>query len=233
MNPMSRVRVTSLACALAACAALATPAQAKNTQELGAPHGLAFPAADCPTDCQAIAQVTGFNVRLNGVHNPMRIRRSGYIVAFTVKLSKPDANETTFFDAKYGSPSTARLAIVRSEHHADQYKLINQTQAFKLTPYFGSTPTIALRKPFRVHKDDIVALTVPHWLPAFSHNLDNQEIWRASHVESDCAAADPPAAPHEQVDADKTYACDYKTARLLYTASFIGDPTPTNTAKIR
>jgi hypothetical protein len=237
MNPMSRTRLTALACALAACAAFATPAQARNTQELGAPHGLAFPAADCPNNCQAIAQVTGFNVRLNGVHNPMRIRRSGYIVAFTVKLSKPSTdptnNQVAFFNTQYGSPSTARLAIVRSEHHADQYKLINQTQAFDLTPYFGSTPTIALRKPFRVHKDDIVALTVPHWLPAFSHNLDNQEIWRASHEESDCAATNPPAAAHEQVNTDKTYACDYKTARLLYTATFIGDPTPTNTAKIR
>jgi hypothetical protein len=233
---MSRIRVTALACGLAACAALATPAQAKNTQELGAPHGLEFPAADCPTDCQAIAQVTGFNVRLNGVHNPMRLNKSGYVVAFTVKLSKPSGPQVSFFNTKYGTPSSARLAIVQSQHHADQYKLINQTQAFDLTPYFDSPfniVTIALRKPFRVHKDDIVALTVPHWLPAFSHNLDNGEIWRASHVESDCAASDPPASAHEQVDSLKTYACDYKTARLLYTASFIGDPTPTNTARIR
>jgi hypothetical protein len=230
---MTRIRSTALACALAACGALATPAGATNMQELGAPGGLAFPAADCPNNCQAIAQVSGFNIRLNGVHNPMRVKRSGYVVAFTVKLSKPSADQVSFFNTKYGAHSTARLAIVQSLHHNAEFKLIKQTQAFDLAPYFGSTPTIALRQPFRVHKDDIVALTVHDWLPAFSHNLDNQEIWRSSHEGADCTAADPPAAPHEQLNSSKAYGCVYRTARLLYTATFIGDPTPTNTAKRR
>lgn len=232
MGLMSRTRTTALACALAACA-LASPAAAKNTQELGAPHGLAFPAADCPTDCQAIAQVTGFNVRVHGVHNPMRVKRSGYIVAFTVQLAKPSADQVAFFKTKYGPHSTARLAIVQSQHHNDEYKLVAQTQAFDLAPYFGSAPTIALRKPFRVHKDDIVALTVHDWLPGFAHNLSNEDIWRSSHEGADCTASNPPAAPHEQVSTTKVYGCVYKTARLLYSATFIGDPTPTNTAKRR
>jgi hypothetical protein len=242
MRPMARIRIASLACALAACAAVATPALARNTQELGAPGGLKFPKADCPkneaqpTDpqgCQAIAQLTGYNVRLGGVHNPMRLKRSGYIVAFTVELAKPDANQNAFFKTRYGDHPTARLAVIQSLHHQATFKLVNQTQAFDLEQYFGSTPTIALRKPFRVHKDDIIALTVPTWLPAFAHNLDNQEIWRSSHKGDECSAAEPPASPHESIGSDKVYDCVYKGARLVYSATFIGDPTPTNVASKR
>jgi hypothetical protein len=211
-------------------------------QELGSPHGLKFPKADCPqnaaqpTDpqgCQAIAQLTGFNIRLNGVHNPMRVKRSGYVVAFTIELAKPTADQTAFFKNRYGAHPTARLAVVKSLHDQNKYKLLKESQAFDLEPYFGSTPTIALRTPFRVHKDDIVAITVPSWVPAFAHNLGDQEIWRSSHEQSDCAASNPSPAPHETLDSEKKYDCTYKGARLLYTATFIGDPKPTNIASKR
>jgi hypothetical protein len=230
---MRRIHAVAFACVLAACAILAAPAQAKNVQELGMPGGTAFPAADCPTDCQAIAELTGYNVRLGSTHNPMRVKRPGFVVAFTVRLAKPDANEVSFFKTTYGPKPQARLAIIRSLHHQAQFKLIKQTQAFDLEPYFGSTPTIALRQAFRVHKDDIIALTVPTWLPAFAHNLDDNQIWRSSHSGSECTATNPPSAAHQQVDSVKTYDCVYHGARLLYSATFIGDPKPTNVAAKR
>jgi hypothetical protein len=239
---MRRTPLTALACAIAACCALAPPALARNVQEIGSPHGLAFPKADCPTNeaqptdpmgCQVLAQLTGFNVRLNGVHNPMRLKRSGYIVAFTVELAKPNADQLTFFKGKFGSTPSARLAIVQSQHHENGYKLVAQTQSFELEPYLGSTPTIALRKPFRVHKDDIVALTVPTWLPAFVHNVGNEEIWRSSRQGDECTAADPPPDPHDALDTVKAYDCVYRGAKMLYSATFVGDPRPTNTAKSR
>jgi hypothetical protein len=243
MRSMARTRMAALACALAACTALAAPAAARNAQELGAPKGAGFPKPDCPTNaaipsdpqgCQAIAQVTGFNYRVNGVHNPMRVKRSGYIVAFTVELAKPTDVQVAFFKSQFGSHSTARLAVIQSLHSKAQFRLVNQTQAFDLEPYFGSTPTIALRNPFRVHKDDIVALTVSTWLPAFAHNLSGgKERWRSSRQGDECTAANPPADPHDGIDSDKVYDCQYSGARLLYTASFIGDPKPTNIAAKR
>jgi hypothetical protein len=243
MRPMAGIRMAALACALAACATLAAPAAARNTQELGAPKGVGFPKPDCPeneaqpTDpkgCQAIAQVTGFNFRVNGVHNPMRVRRSGYVVAFTVALAKPTDVQINFFKAQYGAQIGARLAVVRSLHSGNQYRLLKQTQAFDLEPYLGSTPTIALRQAFRVHKDDIVAITVPTWLPAFAHNLSGaKERWRSSRQGDECTAESPPADPHDQIDSDKVYDCEYSGARLLYTATFVGDPTPTNVAAKR
>jgi hypothetical protein len=243
MRPMAPTRTAALGCALAACAALATPAMARNTQELGAPKGSAFPKPDCPTNailpndpqgCQAIAQVTGFNFRVNGIRNPMRVKRPGYVTAFTVALAKPTAEQISFFKAQYGANPTARLAVVRSLHSGNQYRLLKQTQEFDLEPYFGSTPTIALRQAFRVHKDDIIALTVPNWLPAFAHNLPgDKERWRSSRQGEECTAESPPADPHEQLNTDKIYDCEYNGARLVYSATFVGDPKPTNVASKR
>jgi hypothetical protein len=217
-----------------ACWVLAAPALAKNTQELGRPKGeFSFPPPDCPENCQAVAQVTGFQVQLGDAHNPFRARRSGYVTTFTIRLSKPNDDQVSFFKTTYGDTPKIRLAIVRSLHHAHEYKLLKQTQAFAMEPYFGSTPTIALRQPFRVKKDDIVAITVPTWLPAFSHNQSSDQAWRSSHSEDECVASLPPSAAQEEEGTKKAYECFYRTARLLYSATFIGDPKPTNVAANR
>ncbi|MEA2389029.1 MAG: hypothetical protein QOG41_1802 [Thermoleophilaceae bacterium] len=234
MPPMRRILLTALLCALAACALLAAPALGKNTQELGRPGGgFPFPTPDCPENCQAIAQVTGFQVQLGENKNPFMIRRPGFVVSFTIRLSKPSTDQVSFFKTTYGQTPQARLAIVRSLKKKREYKLIKQTQAFDLEPYFGSTPTIALRQPFRVHKGDIVALTVPTWLPAFAHNQSSDQAWRSSHSGDECTATNPPSAAHEKEGTVMTYGCFYRTARLLYSASFIGDPKPTNPATKR
>jgi hypothetical protein len=231
---MQRLPLAAAACAIALLALLAAPALAKNTQELGRPKGeFAFPPPDCPENCQAVAQVTGFQVQLGDAHNPFRLRRSGYVTAFTVRLSKPSDDQVSFFKTTYGDKPSVRLAIVRSLHHAHEYKLLKQTQAFAMEPYFGSTPTIALRQAFRVKKDDIVAITVPTWLPAFSHNQSTDQAWRSSHSEDECTASLPPTAAQEEEGTTKAYDCFYRTARLLYSATFVGDPKPTNVAATR
>lgn len=234
MAPMQRLRISAGAAVLAACLMLAASAAAHNTQELGRPGGgFDFPPPDCPDNCQAVAQVTGFQVQLGDAHNPFRVRRSGYVTAFTIALAKPNAEETSFFQNTYGRTPEVRLAVVRSLHHNHEYKLIKQTQAFEVDKYFGSEPTFALRQPFRVHKEDIIALTVPTWLPAFAHNLSSDQAWRSSHSEDECTQTKPPAADQEKEGTSKDYGCFYRTARLLYSATFIGDPKPTNVTKGR
>ena len=210
-----------------ACAILLLVAQAEasSVQELG--DKPPFPAADCPTDCQAIAQVTGFQVQLGTAKNPFRVSKNGKIVAWTVRLAKPNASEVEFFKSTFGSTPEARLSVVRSLKSKHQYKLIGQSELFKLERYFGSTQTFTLSKPLPARKDDIIAITVPTWLPAFAHNLPDTMAWRASHPSSQCGANPPPAA-HQTVGTTKTYACFYRTARLLFSVTFVPNPTTTN-----
>src|SRR3712207_8645335 len=124
---MHRTLVIALMCT-AACALLAAPAVAKNTQELGRPKGeFAFPPPDCPENCQAIAQVTGFQTRLGDRKNPFKIKRSGYITSFTVRLAKPNDEQVEFFKTTYGETPRARLALVRPLGDL-RFRLKKQTQ---------------------------------------------------------------------------------------------------------
>src|SRR3712207_7453531 len=92
------ISAVSLAMALA-------PAASARVVELGAlPNSTVKPS--CPADpCEAAVRVTALQGRAaGGRKNPYYIRRDGYIVAFTVQLSKPSAEQIDFFDDNFGSP---------------------------------------------------------------------------------------------------------------------------------
>jgi hypothetical protein len=210
------------------CAALAfaTQAQASSVRELGYPTSSPFPAADCPTNCQAIAQVSGMQVQLGGINNPFRVNKPGYVVAWTVRLGSPDASQVSFFKTSYGSVPQARLSVLSSLHKGHQFKLVAQSDLFKLEPYFGSTPTFVLKAPLRMHTNEVLGLTVPTWVPAFAHGLNSHDAWRSSHSGSACTAANPSPGAQQTLKSVKVYGCLYRTARLLYSATFVPDPTP-------
>src|SRR3954447_8309905 len=91
---------------LAALFALAAAAPAgADVKELG---GAQFPAAACPANCQAIGQVTGYQVQIGAQKNPMQITKPGKIVAFTIALGKPDKQQTQFFNNLFGNVPEAR-----------------------------------------------------------------------------------------------------------------------------
>ena len=228
---MRRFSATAIACAAAACA-LAGLAQASSVTELGYPTPFLQPDCPAPANCQAIAQVTGFQSQLGSFHDPFKVPKPGYIVAFTVRLAKPSADQVTYFKNTYGSTPSARIGIIKlKDRDKHAYKLYRQSQAFNLEAYFGSQPTIALKQPLRVNKGDIPALTVPTWLPAFAHNLPNDQAWRSSHASADCASPSPPAAAHQKVKTTVVYGCFYRTARLLYSVTFVPDPDKSNPTK--
>jgi hypothetical protein len=211
-----------------ACAALILVAQAEAAAVTELGYKTHFPPPDCPTDCQVIAQVTGFQIQIGAEHNPLRAQKPGKIVAFTLMLSKPSPTQVDFYKTTYGAKPQARVSIVRSLKKKHLYRLIAQSEVFNLQKYLGGHPTLALNKPLPVKKDDIVAITVPTWAPAFAHNLTDDMAWRASHAPADCLSTSPPPAAHQTLKSTKAYGCVYRTARLLYSATFVADPRVTN-----
>src|SRR3954468_13680960 len=142
--------------------AAAAPAGAAVVELGGTP---AFPDASCPKDCQAIGQVTGYQAQIGDKKNPLFITKPGKIVAFTIALGKPDKEQTQFFDNLFGAEPQARLSILKVGHRKRRATLVAQSEVFKLAPYFGSTPTFALSRPISVGPRNVVALTVPTWVP--------------------------------------------------------------------
>jgi len=227
MPPMKRLTALVSACL---ALVLAAPAGA-DVREIGVFNDAPFPAASCPDNCQAVAQVSGYQVQIGQHKNPYKLKRAGKIVAFTIRLGQPNADQLSFFRTTFGGTSQARLSILKAAKTKQRHRLLRQSELFQLEPYFGSTPTFALEKPIPVVKGDVVALTVPTWAPAFAHGLANDNAWRSSHHDNECTAQTPPPAPQQTVGSLRIYGCFYRTARLLYSAHYVPDPKPTTPPK--
>jgi len=180
--------------------------------------------ASCPDNCQAIGQVTGFQVQQGANVRPFKVTRRGKIVAFTIQLGQPSSQQMSFFNRLFGGKSQARLSILKPDEKKMQ--LTGQSVLFPLEQYFGSSPTFVVNPPLTVKRDYVVALTVPTWAPAFAVNLGQDEAWRSSRDPDKCDDVRQEAAQQVRGGA-RTYGCLYRTARILYGATMIPDPRPT------
>ena len=227
-------RILLLTFVLAAALVLPSSASARII-ELG---GTADPAAlNCPgtteNPCVAAVRMTGYQGRATGgPKNPYYIRRDGFLVAFTVQLAKPTAEEIKYFQDNFGTPSTARISVLRRGTNRKtrlDHRLVNQSERFGLDSYFGSKPTFAFDKPIPVKKSNWIALTVPTWAPLLALGLPRTDWWRSSRPKGSC---EPPESLRQFALEDlrdvAKFGCTYHSARLLYSATYIPSNHVTN-----
>ena len=224
-------RFLLLSSVLAAAALALAPGASARIVELGATATPANPS--CPADpCVAVVRVTGYQGRAaGGPKNPYYIRRNGYIVAFTLNLSAPSAEQVTFFNDNYGSPAQVQLSVLRKGDTRKtrlQHRLVQQSEPFEIDEFFGSSPTFALPEPLRVREGNWIAITVPTWAPTLAINLTKSDWWRSSRAKNNC---EPPRSLRQFAMEDlrqvSVFGCTYSSARLLYTVTYIPDNRPT------
>jgi hypothetical protein len=207
---------------LAAGAAVAAPASAAaEVIEVGAVPP-ASPAS-CPSrPCLAVSRTTGYQAKVGTTRGLMTIPKTGRIVAWTINLGNPGAEQTTFFNQRLGGESEAQITIIDPRRKL-RSRVVAQGEPQQLQRYFGSTPQFALRRSIRVHKGEVVALTVPTWAPALAVGLGADTSWRASRSKGKC---DDTSAQTAQLNDSQLaqYFCLYRTARLTYTATLVADP---------
>jgi hypothetical protein len=202
------------------------------------------PPASCPgkivnnveiTPCRVEGHVTGFQAIAEGVPKPFEVPFDGKIVAWSITLSKPSTtesetttNEVSFFDEFLGTPSEARIGILKPVEGTSppQYTLVRQSPLEVLNPFFGTTPIFALERPLSVLQGQVVALTVPTWAPMFAFNVSSENTWRGSRLPEHCSSKEDIQGGHPQQGVGKTkaYGCYYSNARLLYTATLVAKP---------
>jgi hypothetical protein len=189
--------------------------------------------ASCPDNCQAIGQVSGFQIQQGTRKLPYRLRSFGKVVAFSIKLGTPNASQITFFNKLFGGPPQVMLTVLKpyvpakgEAKQPNKYVLAASSDLFNLADYFGSEPTFALSRPLSIKPGYVVGLTVPTWAPAFAVNLADDMQWRSSRDPKNCDDVRQDAAQDVPGSA-RTYGCVYKTARLLYSVTYIPDPKPT------
>lgn len=233
-------------CLLAALVAFVAPRDADSAplQVLVLGQTAETPPASCPgkivnnveiTPCRVEGHVTGFQAIADGVVKPYEAPFEGKIVAWSITLAKPSTvetdtttNEVAFFNEFLGTPSEARIGVLRPVEGSNppKYTLVRQSPIEVLNPYFGSTPIFALDHPLTVLKGQVVALTIPTWAPMFAFNVSAENTWRGSRLPEHCASKEDIQGGHPQqgVGKTKTYGCYYSNARLLYTATLVKKP---------
>jgi len=233
-------RFALLISVLAAAGALLAPGASARYVELGGQADAA--PLNCPgtteSPCVAAVRMTGYQGRASGgPKNPYYIRRDGFLTMFTVQLAKPTAEEIKFFQDNFGTPSTARISVLRKGSTRKtrlDHRLINQSQTFELDRYFGSKPTFVFDRPIPVKKGNWIAITVPTWAPLLSTNLARTNWWRSSRAKDSC---DPPKSLKQFAMQDlrkvREFGCTYHGARLLYSVTYVPSNHVTNTAASR
>jgi hypothetical protein len=235
-----------LACALAALIAAAWPGAAESAPARVVVLGLtdSTPPASCPgkivnnvevVPCRVEGHVTGFQAIAGGIARPFEAPFAGKIVAWSITLARPSHRDTAtttdelgFFDEFLGSPSKARIGVLRpvKESKPPRYTLVRQSPTEILNPYFGGTVIFALDHPLAVLRGQVVALTVPTWAPMFAFNVGGNNTWRGSRKPKRCTSKSDIQEGHPQqvVGKTKPYGCYYSDARLLYTATVVKKP---------
>jgi hypothetical protein len=187
------------------------------------------PAPACPrTPCEAVGKVTGYQLSADGRRAPFRARQDGTLVAWAIKLSKPDKEQRDFFGNFYSSPEsgskpTARISVIKKVE-GKRYKLKRQSPVVELASSLGTRQVFTLTEPMRINDGELLALTIPTWSPSFAINLSGKRnVWRASRGKNKCSSRSDikNSKPHQKTGSTRQYGCDYKTARLLYWGYYV------------
>jgi hypothetical protein len=242
----AHARLHRLSIATALAVFVAALAAAIGTGSAGAADqitvlGAAAPATpSCPTTCQAVGKTTGFQNSITGAKSPFVVTQRGQVVAWSIKLGAPSSkpnptnenqSDLEFFNKTFGGSPKARISVlkpimkqVKAGHPI--YKLKSQSPVEDLSEFLGQTTTFTLDVPLRVKPNNIVALTVPTWAPAFAVNQSADTKWQASRKKGKCTNTEDILAgtPQEALGSERSYGCTYNTARLLYSATVVADP---------
>lgn len=224
MTGSARIKRTAVALAAGAMLILASGAAFPAAQKPRVINPV--PATDLsscqpkPKDCIVIGRVTGFQVQVGTRNATTSVPANGKIVSWGITLGDPGKHKS-FFDGVFGEGASARLATLRPlKSRPGRYRLLGESETTNLEPFFGSSPAFQLSRSLRVREGDVVALTVPTWVPAFAVNQPNADAWRADRSRHKCNDVKK-GTIHKK--GDRPYECLFRTAQLLYSAVFLPD----------
>ncbi|MBE2320285.1 hypothetical protein DVA67_030240 [Solirubrobacter sp. CPCC 204708] len=208
------------AATLAAALAASAPASGKVIEVGRTDAAPACPAAPC----LAVSRTTGYQIKVGAERNAFTVPEDGKIVAWSIALGTPSAEQIAYFDMNLGGEASARLTVLR-QGRTLYSRTVTQTPVQKLEPFFGQTVQFPLGRALNVKKGYVIALTVPTWAPALTPLLTDQSSWRASRAKGKCNDTGTQTA-QQRLDLVTQYRCLYK-ARLTYSATLVTRPVPT------
>lgn len=248
---MLRMRRTSLvrACAFAAgiLAFAAVPALA-SIIELGGQTTTGLIAPKCPpgpaANCKIVLdELTAIETVRDGTKYPTTVKKSGWLVAWTIGLSILSPDPTTErkyihqLDHNYGGTTRAQIVVLKpvGPHRQFKWQMVAAGPIVHLQPYLGSVAQLVLPKPIRVLKGEVIGLNVPTWVPVLSINLSTKSFAYRQSRSTSCQFAPgqsgAPAPVNQVLGTTVAYGCDYPGTRIEYSATEVTDPVKSNTVR--
>lgn len=237
---MKRPCLAALAAA-ALLSILAAPASAQ-VLELGVTPTTPLLAPSCPPAVSSSActiiltQVTALETLTAGATYSTRITKPGYLVAFTLGLSRLDKNlrkATTavrYLNSTYGGPPRAGVTVLgvtgnpRANPSQRNYSVLHRSPLMALQPYLGDVVQFPIKTPLPVFPGQFVALTVPTWAPVLSFGLtSNQFAYRQSRS-TGCPSPTVINQAQTNVNQVAQYGCNYAGTRVEYSVTEVTTP---------
>ncbi|HET9105413.1 MAG TPA: hypothetical protein VFN55_18835 [Solirubrobacteraceae bacterium] len=233
MKPISMLTV-----AIAALLALPAMASAKivelgqTTSPIVAPS---CPTGVSPSQCFIIlTRTTAVQSVSDGVAYPTTVKQDGFVVAFTVGLSRLSSNATTeknylhILDQAYGGTPQLALTVLRPGIR-HKYTVAAQSATFHLIPFLGSVlneplslpPSFTQLTALPVKKGDVIGLSIPTWAPVLSYNLNANKFAYRQSRKANCKHAAGGQTAQTTVGASTQYLCTYSGTRVEYSATEI------------
>jgi hypothetical protein len=191
------------------------------------------PQADCPAEpCRATGKMSGFQVQqlkqADGrvvTKFPTRLRgRNGWLVAFSLTMGSPDADQRKFFNRLWGKPAQARISVFEPEpsegdrrNRRQRYVLRKQSAVYDVRRWFGKKAWFVPEERMHVERGSVIGLTLPTWAPVLATDLRTRERWRSSRKPDSCDEVERPRE-RETIGQITKFECLHSTARLLFTA---------------
>jgi hypothetical protein len=199
------------------------------------PSGVAL--ADCVI---VLTRTTAVQTETNGLLNPTRVTKDGWIVAFTVGLSNLTSNAKTELgllkglDAKYGGPPQIVLSVLKPGPK-NKYTVVAQSPTFHVLPYLGSVlqqplslpPAFSTMTALPVKKGEVVGLTVLTWAPVLTYNLTASKYTYRQSRRANCIHAAGTQTAQTTLNESQQYLCTYTGTRVQYSATeVVNQPYP-------
>jgi hypothetical protein len=227
------------AAVIALASALAAASASAQIVEIGATAtpvvAPACPAGVSPANCFIIlTRTTALQTVSDSVVLPTKVKKAGWLVAFTVGLSKLSTNAKTeknylhVLDQAYDGTPQVALTVLKPGPK-NKYTVAAESPIFHVEPYLGQVfqsplslpPTFSAFTPLPVVPGDVIGLTVPTWAPILSYNLTASKFaYRQSRM-ANCKNAAAAQTSQLTVGAFTNYQCNYTGTRVEYSATEI------------
>jgi hypothetical protein len=239
---MMKRHALKIASSLIAIAALAPGAASAKVVELGQTTASPIASPSCPTGVSPaqcfiiLTRTTAIQTVTAGVINPTRVTSPGWIVAFTVglsKLSNVTKTELSYLhelDTAYGGTPQVALTVLKPGRK-DKYTVEAQSGTYHLIPFLGQVlqeplslpPSFTQLTALPVKPGDVIGLTVPTWAPVLSYNLNATKYAYRQSRTANCKNAAGTETAQTTIGSGVRYLCTYTGTRVEYSATEIVD----------